>query len=269
MVQKPKEGKVSFFVDESGDAVFFNRYGKLIVGQEGCSKILLIGFIETTEPSPIRHSIIKLLEEIKNDDYLSMFCSFKETINKGFHAKDDRPEIRERFFKLIKGLDFKCQVIIARKNKDRFLNNRFEGKPDKFYDYLVTRLFERSLHRYSENDIFFSKRGSSERLNHLRHAIDLAVDNFNKKWNVENPAKIKVTVQKSSQEPCLQIIDYMNWAIYRAITTSDCNYFEFIKEKYSLIWDLFDSENAGKENGWKNIYSKDKNPFHPKKMSPL
>ncbi|MBI2995223.1 MAG: DUF3800 domain-containing protein [Candidatus Melainabacteria bacterium] len=269
MVQKVKEGKVSFFVDESGDAVFFNKYGKLIVGQEGCSKILLIGFIETTKPSLIRCSITNLLEEIKKDSYLSMFCSFKETINKGFHAKDDRPEIRERMFKLIKGLDFRCQIIIARKNKDRFLNNRFEGKPDKFYDYLVTRLFERSLHRYTENDIFFSKRGSSERLDHLRHAINLAVSSFNQKWNVESQAKIKVTIQKSSQEPCLQIIDYMNWAIYRAITTNDYNYLEFIKEKYSLIWDIFDSKNAGKENGWKNIYTKDKNPFHPQKMSPL
>ena len=71
------------------------------------------------------------------------------------------------------------------------------------------------------------------------------------------------------QEPCLQVIDYMNWALYRAITTPDYNYYEFMKEKYSLIWDIFDSKNAGKENGWKNIYTKDKNPFHPKKMSPF
>ena len=134
---------------------------------------------------------------------------------------------------------------------------------------MVTKLFERSLHRFQESNIFFSKRGSSERLNHLRHAIDLATDNFNKKWNVENQAKIKVLVQKSSQEPCLQVIDYLNWAIYRAITTGESNYFEFIKEKYSFIWDIFDSKNAGKENGWKNIYAKDKNPFDVKKMSPL
>jgi hypothetical protein len=59
----------------------------------------------------------------------------------------------------------------------------------------------------------------------------------------------------------------MNWAIYRAITTTDCNYFEFMKEKYSLIVDLFDKKAI--EAGWKNYYTKDKNPFHPKKMSPL
>ena len=47
MVQKTKQGKTTFFVDESGDPIFFNKYGKSIVGQEGCSKILLIGFIET------------------------------------------------------------------------------------------------------------------------------------------------------------------------------------------------------------------------------
>ncbi len=43
-----------------------------------------------------------------------MFKSYEGTIKKGFHTKDDRPEIRERFFKLITTLDFKYQVFIAK-----------------------------------------------------------------------------------------------------------------------------------------------------------
>ena len=268
MVQKVKEGKNYFFVDESGDPNFFNKHKKVIVGDEGCSKILLIGFIETENPSQIRKSITKLNEELKNDKYLSMFKSYGGTIEKGFHAKDDRPEIRERFFKLITTLDFKCQVFIARKDIKYFIN-RFNSNSNQFYDYVITKLFENKLHIYKESLIYFSERGSSKRIKPLEHAINLAKGAFQDKWNHENQSEIKVLIERPYQEPCLQVIDYMNWALYRAITTSDYNYYEFMKEKYSLIWDIFDSKNAGKENGWKNIYTKDKNPFHPKKMSPF
>ena len=39
-----------FFVDESGDPTFYNKEGKFIVGEEGCSKILILGFIRTGNP---------------------------------------------------------------------------------------------------------------------------------------------------------------------------------------------------------------------------
>ncbi len=270
MVQKVKEGKNYFFVDESGDSTFFNRYGKVIVGKEGCSKILLIGFIETTNPEALRASIIKLSNELKNDDFISGIPSFKQkTITDGFHAKNDSLEVKEKVFKLIKSLDFKCHVFIARKDVERFCNNRFEGKPNKFYDYIVTKLFENRLHLYEENHIYFSERGSSNRLNPLRHAVNLAIEGFNSKWNIEKRSETHVIIQRPYQEPCLQIIDYLNWAIYRAIIKGESHYFDFIQDKYSLVVDIFDTKKAGKENNWKNYYDRKNNPFHPKKMSPL
>ena len=32
-----------FFVDESGDSTFYNKSGKCMVGEEGCSKVLILG----------------------------------------------------------------------------------------------------------------------------------------------------------------------------------------------------------------------------------
>lgn len=43
-----------FFMDESGDPVFYNSKGEYIVGNEGCSNILLLGFIKTTSPGRLR-----------------------------------------------------------------------------------------------------------------------------------------------------------------------------------------------------------------------
>jgi len=57
-------------VDESGDPYFYDRHGNFIVDKEGCSKILILGFIKTESPKKIRKEILKLRQEIKKDKYL-------------------------------------------------------------------------------------------------------------------------------------------------------------------------------------------------------
>jgi hypothetical protein len=39
------KSNIYYFVDESGDPCFYDKYGNYIVGQEGCSKMLMLGFI--------------------------------------------------------------------------------------------------------------------------------------------------------------------------------------------------------------------------------
>lgn len=62
--------KEYFFVDESGDTTFYNRKGEYIVGEEGCSKILIPGLIRTEDPKIIREKVKKLQDEIVVDPYL-------------------------------------------------------------------------------------------------------------------------------------------------------------------------------------------------------
>jgi hypothetical protein len=69
-VKHAADGVNWFFVDEAGDPTFYDRHGALIVGQEGCSPILLLGFIETietTEPHVLRHAIAALHAELAAD----------------------------------------------------------------------------------------------------------------------------------------------------------------------------------------------------------
>ena len=62
--KKALKEKLYFFVDEAGDATFYNQYGRLIVGEEGCSKILLLGFIKTEHPGILRNAVLNLQKEI-------------------------------------------------------------------------------------------------------------------------------------------------------------------------------------------------------------
>ena len=49
-MKKAQTGQHWFFVDESGDPTFYDEAGNLIVGQTGCSPILLLGFVEMSDP---------------------------------------------------------------------------------------------------------------------------------------------------------------------------------------------------------------------------
>jgi hypothetical protein len=99
-VKKTQPGQTYFFVDESGDPTFYDRKGNLIVGQEGCSSLLILGLVEIGDPIPHREAIHKLQSEIVNDPYFLDFPSIRQT-KVAFHAKDDVPEVRYQFYKLL------------------------------------------------------------------------------------------------------------------------------------------------------------------------
>ncbi|MGH7454244.1 MAG: hypothetical protein ACRENG_23015, partial [bacterium] len=64
-------------------------------------------------------------------------------------------------------------------------------------------------------------------------------------------------------EPCLQITDYMNWALQRVFTIGEMRYFNFVKEKVKLVWDVYDLAKYPKN------YYHSGNPLDSKKISPL
>jgi len=260
-VQTTKNQTNYYFVDESGDTTFYNKRGKLILGSLGVSRFLMIGFIKTDDPSSLRKNLSILREEIKHDPYLHGIPSLKKSLI-SFHAKDDRPEVREKVFKLIGTLDFTAEIYFARKNETTF-EKRFHRKESAFYDYLITKLFENKLHLAKDNKIYFAVRGSSTRQQPLENAIQQSVKLFEKKHYHKNKSSIKVQAQTPSGEPCLQIIDYINWAIQRAYTNQEIRFYKTIESKIKYLVDLYDTSNYSD-----NYYSK-KNPFDIKKIGPL
>lgn len=259
-----KENKYNnnyFFVDESGDTTFYNRKGEWIVGlDEGASPILLMGFIRTTEPEFLRRKLKELRDEIVSDEYLKEIPSINKT-KVSFHAKDDCPEVRYKVFKLLMELPFSCNVVVARKNKHIY--EKFNGNTQKLYDSLITNLFKNVLHLSSNNYIYIATRGSKKRQTPLENAIQAALQYTEDRFSIQIDSHQKVLPQTPSGEEYLQIIDYCNWAIQRAFIKGEMRYYNFLKDKFGLIVDLYDFK-----SGWKNFYSK-KNPFDIKKISPL
>jgi hypothetical protein len=260
-MKRPRPGDIWFFVDESGDPTFYDRAGNLIVGQEGCSPILILGCIETADPQPIRQAILALQHEVVHDPYLQGIPSLQKTAV-AFHAKDDAPEVRYRFFKLIAGLDFRGQLVVARKI-ERVFRNSFQGRETEFYDHLVSLLFQDVLHRYERNHLYFAKRGSRNRQIPLTNAISQGMQRFEAKGGAPRATSFDIQAQTPQGEPCLSVIDYLNWAVYRAFTTGEMRYYRSVEDKVSLLVDLYDT--AHYPNNW---YSR-RNPFDINKATPL
>jgi len=260
-MKKPIDGDCCYFVDETGDPVFYDAQGNLIVGTEGCSPILGIGFLETDQPSEIRRVIAELHDQIASDKYLKAIPSISKT-NRAFHAKDDAPEVRYLVYQTIAKLNFKAQFVVARKI-ERVFRNSFDAKETKFYDHLVSQLFMNVLHRHTQNHVYFSQRGSRIRQANLEQAIRKGVEKFEVRWAKKVDTKVSVIPQTPVGEPCLQVIDYMNWAVYRAFVKREIRYFDYIAEKVSFLVDLYDRKSY--PHNW---YSHE-NPFDIKKVSPL
>jgi hypothetical protein len=260
-MQKAQSGSNWFFVDESGDPTFYDRTGNLIVGQEGCSPILVLGFIETQQPEPIRQALLKLQREVVSDPYFEAVPSLTGT-RVAFHAKDDLPEIRYRVFKLLAELDFKAQFVVARKI-EKIFRNSFHARENEFYDHLVSQLFQNTLHRFEVNYVYFAKRGSRKRQAPLLEAIHQGIRRFEQQWQTQITSRVTVQAQMPQGEPCLSVVDYLNWAVYRAFTRGEMRYYRQIEAKVSLLVDLYDTDHYPQ-----NWYNK-RNPFNAKKITPL
>lgn len=263
-MQQPQEKTAFFFVDESGDPAFYGKGGQVIVGNEGCSRVLLLGFVETDQPDVIRERVNALRASVAADPYLSSIPSISKT-SRAFHAKDDCAEVRMIVFKELAALPFTTQVIVARKIEPMF-RTRYQGSQDRFYDELVTWLFQDRLHRSARNEIVFARRGTKTRQHALREAIMLGVKRFRGKWRSEAQTEVTVSTNQPSVEPVLQVVDYTNWAVYRAFERGEMRYFDYLRDKYELVRDVFDRD---KYRGGANFYGRAKNPFDIKKVSPL
>jgi hypothetical protein len=237
-MKAPKDGNLYFFVDETGDATFYNRKGKLIVGDEGCSRQLMLGFIRLkNEPREMREKVLALHQEVRNDLYFQQLPSFAHT-SLAFHANKDAPEVRYLVFKLIRDLNFSACFVVSQKDEQLF-QKKYRGRTNEYYDDLIARLFQNSLHQYTRNQICIATRGSRLRQKPLEQAVERARERFDNIYQVSRAnTDVSIQMQNPKGEPCLSVIDYVGWAIQRAYTSGDMKYYNLIEEKIGVIVEL-------------------------------
>ena len=259
-----------FFVDESGDLSRFDKKGRSLLGVEGVSKTFMLGSLEVLEPI---EEIIKKMEELRadliKDPCLLRTPSLKKT-KLCFHAKDDCAAVRREMFKILKNMKARVRVMVRRKSelirlsKHSFELNKVKVSEATIYSSMVSRLFKPLLHKNSYNHILFSQRGKTFNTESLQKAIEIAKDNCYHDWGIKNDNIITIEHSSPSNHIGLQIVDYYLWALSRLYEQDDDSYFNYLRDKYSLIWDLDDK--TKKDCG---VYYTQKNPISLEKIKEL
>lgn len=257
--------KQYFFIDESGDPNFYGKRHKLLVGAPGYQPLLLIGMIVTERRKALRKAILELKSEIEYDPLYNTLHSVKPGWY--FHASQDHPDIITKFINFLRtNEDFKCFIVIGRKELGRF-KNVHQKNPKIFYNDLLYHLIKDRMNKEDViYQIFLAKRQETK-MEGFTEAVLRAIERDN--TFRKNPIEInyQCDIVLSSEYPELSIIDYMMWALQRYIIQGQSRFYEALKDKYNLIIDLYDTANYTTKGKGKNNYYSRKNPFDLKKAS--
>jgi hypothetical protein len=228
--------KSYIFIDESGDPVFYGNRKKLLVGQEGYQPYLIIGLIETADRVKLRKAVLEFIDNIRTDPMYNSIPSVMSNEHWYVHARGDHPEIRAKFFEMLRKLPgFKAHVVIAKKQLSIF-NKKHNNNPTEFYFDVLHHLMRGRL---TSNAVFYklylSQRGNNS-LHHFEKAVAkaLTAENIEVNYNLE--------VVQAKEMPELSIIDYLIWAVQRKLQKNEPRYFNALKEKFETLLNLYEDE---------------------------
>jgi len=241
----------NYFVDEAGDGTLFDQRGHIIVGTQGCSQYFILGLADVPGPDKLSRELEELRVRLMADPYFRKVPSMQPEAKKtalAFHAKDDVPEVRREVFALILRHDLQFLAVVRDKRKViEYVRQRNEQDsvyrytPNELYDYMVRRLFKTLLHKDDEYNIYFARRGASDRTEALQKALEAARRRFSAQWNIVSTALINVIPGSPANHAGLQVADYFLWALQRLYERREDRYVELLWPAFRLVHDLDDT----------------------------
>jgi hypothetical protein len=248
-----------YFLDEAGDATFYGKGRIPILGQDGVSSCFILGLLKINEPlNAIREKVVDLQNRIAEDTYYDKVLSIqkKKSANGYYlHAKDDVPEVRKVAFELIRSIDCNFEAVVARKIYYLF-EKKHNSNEAEFYADLLSHLLKNRFGKYDRLVLNIAERTRCTASNNLQKGLDKALAHSKFRYP-ERAQKCKVVfnVQKPTIEPLLNIADYFCWSIQRIFEKGETRYYDYISDKVSVVWDIYDF--AGAVSG-RNYYSKNR-----------
>jgi hypothetical protein len=249
-----------YFLDEAGDPVFYGKGKKFIIGEEGTSSSFILGMVRfNTDLRIVTKKVLELQKQVIDDPYFAEIGSInkkKKSYGFYFHATDDIPEVRKIFYEFIRSIDCSFEAIAGHKIPDLFIK-KHNGNEKEFYADLLSHLLNDKLQLDCRIVLNVAQRGTSTRTENLELGLQKAVNRFKlyKPGDTIN-TNVVFNIQNQTTEPLLNVADYFCWAIQRVFERGETRYYEYLKDKISVI-DLYDTENAATG---RNIYTSE-NPL--------
>jgi hypothetical protein len=214
-----------YFVDEAGDGTLFDKKGRTIIGEEGCSKFFMVGLADIDQAQAIKADFDELRSQLLKDPFLRKLRQFKperEETPVLFHATVDPVEVRWEVYKILLRHEFRFSAVIKSKRtvleyvKSRNQQDKnYWYHEDELYDFIVRRLLKDRLHQHDEYHVTFAIRGNKKRSAEFRTAIEQARAAFLREHQISSLAAVEVIPAYSRDEVGLQVVDYCLWALQR------------------------------------------------------
>ena len=254
------------FLDEAGDTTFYGKGERLLLGTKGVSQSFSMGMITIRgDLTGVRQNILELQRKIENDDFFNAVPSVLKKIKEGgfyFHATDDVPEVREKFFRFIKDLDCSAEIVVARKIPDLY-SKKHNGRETEFYADVLSHLIKDKVLSEGKLVLNIAQRGNSTRNTNLQTALKKAISKTSQSPNADMACRSVIfNVQTPKKEPLLNVADYLCWSVQRIFERGEVRYYDYLKEKIRLVVDLYDFENL------KNEYTPQKPLMAKNKLGP-
>jgi hypothetical protein len=106
---------------------------------------------------------------------------------------------------------------------------------------MVRVLFKNLLHKNSEYNIPFSKRGKQDRTESLKHALEKAQKRFEVQSQISCQSKINVIPEIPTQAISLQIVDYFLWSLQRFYEKKEDRFLDLLWPQFKMVHDLDDT----------------------------
>ena len=250
MKKRPAKSRY-YFVDEAGDTTIFGRRGKVLIGEQGCSRYFILGVLDIPNPVVLQDELEDLRQSLLTDPYFKKVPSMQPEARKTalvFHAKDDVPEVRREVFALLQKHEFRFLAVVRDKKKvleyvrrRNTLDLAYRYTPNDLYDYMVRVLFKNLLHKDERYEIYFSKRWKQDRTEALRAALKTAQERFAQNRGIITSPDIAVIPKSSTEDGGFQVVDYFLWSLQRFYERKEDRYLNLLWKSFRLVHDLDDT----------------------------
>lgn len=208
------------FLDESGDLGF--DFSKKKTSQYFIISFLFIGN-EKEKKRKEKKATDKIIKKIFNGFSKKEIKFHPNTL----HAYKEKPKTRDRVFNLLNEREISIISIYLNKNK---VYTHLQDEKQVLYNYVTNILLDRvctkKLIPLNEKIyLIASRRETNKFLNeNFKSYLEKQTKN-NHKVNIE------IQIKTPQEEKCLQIIDFICWAIYRKYEHNDESYYNLFKKQ--------------------------------------
>lgn len=199
--------KVHIFIDEGGDLTFARP-------PKG-SRYFIIGSV-TLDSCAVGNDLLDLRRDLVWRDFHQP----------AFHANADKRWVRERVYGLLEASEFRADVTILEKAKTQ---DHLRADPLGFYKQAWFFHFQDLAPTVLKSDDELLVVASALQVNRRKQAIHTAV--YDVVQQLSPTLDFRTVYWQAANDPCLQVIDYVIWAVQRKYEQGDSRFYDRISSK--------------------------------------